>query len=288
MRRDYVDCNFFLTIKMPTCRQLDAYNPEEVMVSADYIQNRFIILERYTNSDTFVAKVVDKETDEICVLRIFYYFEDESDRLSEIEIGCLMEPMTIYTNSVAIPSYWAIVDGIVFLSEYFRPKISVNKSVLFTMPLFVSSLEFQLKNLSNAEIKDILFEIIIALIIFKRNNISHYDLHAGNILLKNMDSYRLYNINEQPFLVKSKYMPVIIDFDMAQIHSGDTLSYTGLFADDWNDIRKIFYRIMTTEDKEKMSHSDESIVFSPIFTDLKNIEIEAGKSVKYYMPMQIQ
>lgn len=68
------------------CENFKDYHIEDVIVGKEYVLTRFTILEIYRNSDSFVAKVVDNETNKVCILTSLNYHGD--DDLDEIKIGC--------------------------------------------------------------------------------------------------------------------------------------------------------------------------------------------------------
>lgn len=173
--------------------------------------------------------------------------------------------MNIYTDSILTPEQWAIfkLDAIVDRSVFLSNPTAM-KSIIFTMPL-----------------------LGVALIVLRQNNIIHNDLHGENILLKHTDMCRSYTINGNIFLVKSKQQPVIIDFGESYNPSDFDLELEGAFDIDWDVIRILFSGILTKEDKEKILHADASIIFSSIFENLKNHQIEAGQVIKYFLPMNL-
>ena len=224
--------------------------------------------------------MVDNDTNRVCILKSVAYFSNHD--LDEVKIGCSLSPMSIYTDSILIPDQWAIVDSLIFLSYS-----AAQKNIIFTMPILGGELQWELKKLSTKQRIDILFEIIVALVVLRQNNIIHNDLHGANILLKQTDLCRLYTIDHQTYSVKSKQQPVIIDFEMAYNPSDQELRLRGTFEPDWDEISHLFSTILTKEDREKIVHADASIILSSMFDGLRNQEIEAGHVIKYFLPMNL-
>lgn len=90
----------------------------------------------------------------------------------------------------------------------------------------------------------IIFEIIYALYLARNiYSFSHNDLHANNILLRELDDYteRFYTLKDKKFELSTKYVPVIIDYDNATLNriesSTDTHNLYSIFIALLNNIK---------------------------------------------------
>jgi len=74
-------------------------------------------------------------------------------------------------------------------------------------------------DLSDIDKKKVIFQIVNALEIMRRKNITHYDLHTGNILIATFpNSIDLtYNVDGVLFKISTRYIAYIFDWDFAYV-----------------------------------------------------------------------
>ncbi len=79
-------------------------------------------------------------------------------------------------------------------------------------------------------IKNIMFMVLYTLRCFNKFGLRHNDLHMGNILLFNIGSEVLYKftIDETDYYIRTKYIPLLFDYDRASKFSQPALTNTSL------------------------------------------------------------
>jgi hypothetical protein len=207
-------------------------------VSSSYIENRFTVLQKLgQGADGIVLKVVDNITDNVVALKSIFFSED-----IEIIFACKLYPTKIFTNCILIPINWSLVDKPPFIKYYEKVQCEQKKTIsemglVYTMILLDGSFKdfvtyfYRIKYpeyyedeeegeneynnidlLTENDIRDIIFETYMVVYILHQNAIIHSDLHLGNLGYKKTIEQRIYKINNIPYIVKSKYMPIIYDF----------------------------------------------------------------------------
>lgn len=61
------------------------------------------------------------------------------------------------------------------------------------------------------------FELIYGMSKFHENEVVHGDIHKANIMVDIVDNFRRYIVNNKEYVVRSKYRPVFIDFNLARM-----------------------------------------------------------------------
>ena len=69
------------------------------------------------------------------------------------------------------------------------------------------------------ELWNILFQITVACYTMSLSKLVHNDLHSNNIFIKDLgvETYFLYNINDEKIIIKTRYQPLIYDFDRGYV-----------------------------------------------------------------------
>ena len=141
------------------------------------------------------------------------------------------------------------------------------------------------RELTTEDALDILFELYMTLELINKQNLDHEDIGPQNILYIETDEIRSYRINGQDYVVRSKYLPKIIDWSE---HVGDR------YYDEpkWGVERLLYFM-----DIEKTYPKGLEALFydfkknpsleHPIFEPLRQRGIEEGDKVKYFLPVDI-
>ena len=76
----------------------------------------------------------------------------------------------------------------------------------------------------NLEFWNIVFQICIACYAMSLSLMVHNDLHAGNIFIKDLGipTNLLFYIDDKPVIIKTKYVPLIYDFDRSYVERGES------------------------------------------------------------------
>lgn len=117
-------------------------------------------------------------------------------------------------DKITLTLYKYILDNYkynILLLEYVEP-INFNKWIIInnrTLPNF------------ELELRNILFQICVCFYSLSLSKIIHNDIHMGNIFIKKLptETVSLYYINDEAYLIKSNYKPLIYDFDRAYVQS---------------------------------------------------------------------
>lgn len=80
-------------------------------------------------------------------------------------------------------------------------------------------LELNIRGLDKVEIAKIVFQLFYCLYIFDAYDITHFDLHFGNILVETLDTAldMTFKINRQTITFSSKYIVKMYDYDAASV-----------------------------------------------------------------------
>lgn len=203
------------------------FNNEPVKISTEYILDRYQPI-TYLGEGSFgkVVKVLDKEKDKILAMKI--PIEDYGFR--EVEYNCKILSLTKdYTDCFAeVISWYLIEDGIVYNYNDNSFSKNMQDNEVTTMPIYDKSYNPEDPQFSDNEISidDIkygfIFELFIAVTILNQKGFIHGDLQYQNILTKNVSYDRVYNINGQNYIIRNKFIPIIIDFGLS-IKIDDTI-----------------------------------------------------------------
>jgi hypothetical protein len=94
----------------------------------------------------------------------------------------------------------------------------INTGVIITQPGDIT-LQKELKNLTNEERCQVMFQLVYTLYVFEKIQFSHGDLHVGNIFILNLPEERelCYLVEGQVFRFRTKKLVKIYDFDHSMI-----------------------------------------------------------------------
>ena len=285
---------------MQTC---DNFDPTKI-IGIGHLNHRYTLLD-YLGEGSFgkVYKVVDKGTDRVVVMKLVALQSDE-DITSEVVNGCLLTSLTTSTSSVIQIINIAIVDIYpVFggfsrkLVPYTSPEVSPDELVslegidfrlprqryisglMITLPLLEGPL--QELGLDRHEALGALFELLVVLVLLRSLNLAHKDIYEPNVLYQEVDYDRLYTINGTRYMVRSPYLPVLIDF-------GKSIRNPTEYKDDWRDLFFYFRRnVGHVEGLEGIRDGERSVLLSHHFDHLKEIQLEGGDSVKVFSPLTL-
>lgn len=155
----------------------------------------------------------------------------------------------------------------------------------FGMELLKNHIYKITKELATEESLDIMFELYMTLELINKYNLDHEDIGPQNILYVETDEVRCYKINKLDYVVRSKYLPKIIDWSE---HVGDRYYH----EPKWGVERLLYF--MDIEQNYPKGLDDIFQDFKknpslehPIFDLLRQREILEGDKVKYFLPVDI-
>lgn len=156
-----------------------------------------------------------QETDKVC--RIWNLFQEYLDTLHPVWYRGYIEPeiIDLLKIPIKITSDDDDEDDDCFEDDYYFEDDEEKLFVSYmTMPLIVDNEDI----ITAREALDIYFEIVLSIIYLNINGYQHNDLHGGNIMIRQIDYDRIYTINHQRYIIKSKHQPVIIDWGELEPH----------------------------------------------------------------------
>lgn len=223
---------------MQTCDDIDINK----IIPIEDVFSRFEYIS-YISSGSYadVYKVLDNTTNKIYAMKVVNHFlsldeggdEDlevddfANNPFDEIDISCRLFNGLKYTHSLLVPEYWTMATKHVVKEENGIEFVNEGNSEIFIFPLLQFTLSKLLKSIvidrdwvrkNNVEditwndIRSIFFELKVAIHVLSLLNIQHADLHFSNIMININITPRVYEINGNKYLIKSRFMPVIIDF----------------------------------------------------------------------------
>lgn len=230
-----------------------------------------------------IYRVTNKMTGIDTIIKI-QLFDDNA--LNELITGCTLNSLStdsfvkyiIWFSCKSLPE-WAISERIQTSERFNYLFIEMEKAdISFDTLLQINA------SIDIFALLFMLFSIIYALYLARKAfSFSHNDLHANNILLRELDNYvtRSYVLNNTKFTFETKYIPIIIDYDNATLNknvsSPDSKYLYLIFAALLNNIkgigsrqRNLYHETLKRYLDKVTSSSDiqdlEDLLFSDIFS----------------------
>lgn len=254
---------------MQTCVD---FNPNKIMTYNQF-NKQFSLLKLidYGNYG-YVYKILDNDNNKLMASKIGEY----EDLKSDINIGCMLEPTKIYTSCINIPT--GIISTDFIANNYFSPKIEIFKrsGLVIMMELLGPNLDsFEPKE--NLNIIELLFELYIAIRVLSKMGIVHNDLRTVNLCITPTEIIRVYNMNENEYIVHNKYKPVIIDFGISK-------KYDKPITDE-RDWRFLLDNLSEYFNIPEEFYSTTDISKYGLFDDLIDKPIPPGSQVQIFAPL---
>lgn len=272
---------------MNTCK--DSVSLNNSLTDIDYLSNRFHIIDIYRDKDAFVAKAIDNETNIICIIKEIVQVNKE---LLEMRINCLLFDSFLFTDSILLLDNWALTQQPIFSVNPSKKDLS-SKALILKLPFLQYSLLDLLTKITLEEKLSLLFELCVGILVLKKYNIVHDDLHEENILIKECNYYRHYVINDQSFIVRSRYLPLIIDFGRSFISDDIEAQY----VDDFHYFPLYFSSILKRNNYQRLKRGDFTLLLDDIFNFLRldndinindiSLILRTNLSVRHFQPINI-
>lgn len=245
-------------------------------VSPSYISKRYLFI-KYLSEEEHrnpVVMVRDNEINKLYAMKIIPYYSD----VREIKIACSLGSTSKYTHSILIPQAWAIIDisnqGEGWISALYDT--GKTDALVLILPLLDGNATDIFGDSGNIP-DDVKLEIIVAIAVLHLRGLSHGDLHMDNILFAKTDKFRQYTINGTSYMVKSPYMPYIVDFETT-----NTTRSVRIFNEDWLCISSYL------EISPNLRHNNIGEYIEEEFDDLTDVRVPGGTSVTVFDPITIE
>lgn len=274
-----------------TCVDLQRMSDEE-------FKQRYTVL-GYIYLDTFhfqnIQKMVNTATNQIVVMKSSGNNLDEEEGMevdNEIATICRFqnfESLRVYTDSLIRILEFGIKD---WPEDEFAGDMFLGSDLFYTMPLYERVIP---ENLDSHQQLDFVFELLVAVVVLNLSGIIHHDLHEGNILIEKVNYHRQYSINGQTYLCKFEYIPIIIDFGLAEINDEPSLDLSmeyRPFAGYNDDSSTLATLIMDPKIVQPLviklrASKSFDILLHPVFKPLTLNPIQVGDTIKVFAPLEI-
>lgn len=264
---------------MFTCADLPSLdgNLEEIVdqipnISPEEYSERYFQIEKL-GSGAFgvVIKVVDTQTNQVLALK-------NAHTIFEVAIPCLLNSTSNATDCIQKIVNW----------------FQLENTIYFTSPVITGTFsESFLGYLYPDELISLIFEIVIAIKVITDAGICHCDVHLDNCLIDETPVIRIYTINSQRYVVRNRYIPIIIDYGNSKIISRlvpdpNSAIYfekdpNRLLKWDWSALRYLINMFNDRQSRVKIPASaSPNLLLDPIFQILIDQPIYEGETVKFY------
>lgn len=288
---------------MQTCGDLNL----EIDTPLADINNRYTVLNKLgEGSFGRVYRVVDNHTNDVVSMKILPVKKEYS--LTEATHGCRISqtvnisPSLVYPINIGLVKEFPVHDPVTnkLISYRQDKKITLKKKKFKLFPdnphveglvliyplLYLSSFGENYEDL-----KDFIFEMAVAIIALQSIRLTHNDIYLDNILYKRSDETRLYTVDGIQYLVKSKSVPVLIDYGQVLPFEDIDESLKLIRKYDFRALRdlvvKTTVRSLKRKDQILLGEVEwgPGMISSEFFSPLRNRVITGGETLKVFEPI---